>query len=134
MRSIGICAASAIVLLSACATDQRMQSAGVSAETPLTHDEEIAIHTNTVIDYRMENGDTGRNTYGADGSVEGMYVGRGGRDTDKGTITMKGNNIVCVQWQKWEPSCWADFKMDDGYVAHEQGGKKRNVRFTVAQR
>jgi len=107
-------------------------------EVPLTKEEMIATHTNTILSYKMSNGGYGNNTFGSDGTVKGTYYNtNGSADSDEGTITFE-NNIACLKWKKWtsgKSECWADYKIGDNqYVCHEQGGKKRSCTWSVKSR
>jgi hypothetical protein len=122
----------AIFALSGCA-GEGSTSGSASKETPLTRDEAIAIHTNTLIKATFSNGDRAENIFGTSNTVKATYMWSGGSETSEGTWTLKDDNSICFQWQRknWDASCWVDYKVGDQYVSYEQGGKKRKVRFTV---
>lgn len=130
MRMTG--AALLVALLAACASDGGSSAASKAEEVPLSIDEVRALHTKTVLDYKMENGDSGRSLHAGDGTLRTTYMGRQGTDTDTGRVTYKDDGEFCIAWQKWESSCWRYYKAGDKYVSHEVGGKKRTVRFTVS--
>jgi len=122
----------AALLLAACAGGASAPTLGQAA---LTKDEEIAIHTNTVVKGNMGNGDRFESVYGSDGTVKSRYFWNGGSDSDEGTWSLSGdNNAVCFAWNKWEKSCWIDYKAGDKYFSREQGGKRRTATFSVAAR
>lgn len=125
------CAAFAVAVLAACASERGPGAGPNAPEVPLSSDEVRALHAKTVIDYTMENGDSGRSIHAGDGTLHTTYVSRTGSDKDTGQLTYKDDGEFCIAWQKWEGSCWRYYKVGDRYVSHEVGGKKRTVRFSV---
>ena len=101
-------------------------------EVPLTRDQLVANHTNTVLTYRLSDGGSGQNVFDSDGGVRGTYNGESGPETDSGRYAWEKANIDCIFWNHWGKSCWAEYKVGDNrYVAHEQGGKKRIAEYSV---
>jgi hypothetical protein len=111
-------------------------SASNAAEVPMSRDENIANHTNTVIKAKFANGDRSESVFDANNTVRSTYTWKDGSESNEGTWTLKDDHTICLTWKKknWEDSCWSDYKAGDQYVAYEQGGKKRKVRFTVTPR
>ena len=104
-----------------------------TSEVPLTMEELVAIHTNMVLTYQLNDGGSGQNVYDDDGGVRGTYNGKTGPETDTGRYAWEKGNVDCIFWNNGGKSCWAEYKVGDNkYVAHEQGGKKRTAEYSVA--
>jgi hypothetical protein len=103
-------------------------------EVPLTKEEMVAGSTNTVSKLRCDNGWSGEQFSGSDGTVKSTGRCRAGVwETDEGTwaiVDSPDGLLQCVTWQKSAPACWRIFKDGDRYVAHESGGKGRTCWFT----
>ena len=70
-----------VVTLVACAGKGSSHDA---KEVPLTMDQLVANHTNTVLTYRLNDGGSGQNVFDSDGGVRGTYNGKDGPETDTG--------------------------------------------------
>jgi len=101
-------------------------------EIPLTKEQLVANHTNTVLTYQLSDGGSGKNVFDSDGGVRGTYNGKTGPETDIGRYAWEKGNVDCIFWKSGGKSCWAEFKVGENkYVAHEQGGKKRTAEYSV---
>jgi hypothetical protein len=101
-------------------------------EIPLTKEELVANHTNTVLTYQLSDGGSGRNVFDSDGGVRGTYNGKTGPEKDFGRYAWEKGNVDCIFWNGGGKSCWAEYKVGENkYVAHEQGGKKRTAEYSV---
>jgi hypothetical protein len=101
-------------------------------EIPLTKEQLVANHTNTILKYRLSDGGSGQNVFDSDGGVRGTYYGETGTETDIGRYAWEKGNVDCIFWNKGGKSCWAEYKVGENqYVAHEQGGKKRTAEYSV---
>lgn len=101
-------------------------------EVPLTKEQLVANHTNTVLTYQLSDGGSGQNVFDSDGGVRGTYNGKTAPETDTGRYAWEKGNIDCISWNHGGKSCWAEYKVGENkYVAHEQGGKKRTAEYSV---
>ena len=126
MRIVSICI---VTMLIACTG----KGSGHDAkEVPLTMEQLVANHTNTILTYHLSDGGSGHNVFDSDGGVRGTYNGSAGRETDTGRYAWEKGNVDCIFWDHGGKSCWAEYKVGDNrYVAHEQGGKKRTAEYSV---
>jgi len=126
---VKIAASLVAVVLAGCAGGG---SAPAPKEVPLTRDQLVANHTNTILTYRLSDGGSGRNVFDGDGGVKGTYNGKAGPETDSGRYAWEKGNVDCIFWNSGGKSCWAEYKVGENkYVAHEQGGKKRTAEYSV---
>jgi hypothetical protein len=117
------------VVLVACAGKGPSSAA---KEVPLTKEQLVANHTNTVVTYRLSDGASGQNVFDSDGGVRGTYNGKAGLEKDSGRYAWEKGNVDCIFWNHSGKSCWAEYKVGENqYVAHEQGGRKRTAEYSV---
>ena len=134
MNKLLLLALATTVLFGCASEGSSPGSAATAAEVAIPKEQLIANHTNTIVKVTFSNGDRAENTFGADHAVRSIYSGRDGSESNEGTWSLKGDDVICFTWKnkKWEDSCWKDYKVGDQNVSYEQGGKKRKARFTVA--
>jgi len=118
-----------VVILVACAGKG---SSPEAKEVPLTMEQLVANHTNTILTYHLSDGGSGQNVFDSDGGVRGTYNGKAGPETDTGRYAWEKGNVDCIFWEHWGKSCWAEYSVGENrYVAHEQGGRKRSAEYSV---
>ncbi|HTS51688.1 MAG TPA: hypothetical protein VMH26_00280 [Burkholderiales bacterium] len=124
-----IASALVAVVLAGCAGKGSTPNA---REVPLTKEQLVANHTNTIVTYQLSDGGSGQNVFDSDGGVRGTYNGKTGPQKDSGRYAWEKGNVDCIFWNSGGKSCWAEYKVGDNkYVAHEQGGKKRTAEYSV---
>jgi hypothetical protein len=87
------------VVLAGCAGTGNSPAA---KEIPLTKEQLVANHTNTVLTYQLSDGGSGKNVFDSDGGMRGTYIGKTGPEADIGRYAWEKGNVDCIFWKSGE--------------------------------